>query len=136
MRTSFHPVFGSQGQLATDYFLHFTYNRVCNFRLSHQGSCDQILIKVKSWLFVLYQIEGTGIFRRGTMKFLLEELITLRRFAAISVLFLTACSDGGGPGSVEAIDPDPDDDIDLPSLSTQIEHWSQTGVFLAAADCG
>ena len=48
------------------------------------------------------------------------------------MLFLTACSDGEGPALVN--EPAPEDV--LPSLATQIEHWSQTGVFLAAADCG
>jgi hypothetical protein len=72
------------------------------------------------------------------MKLRSGRLGTLRRFVAMSVLFLAACSDSSGPvaGGDAVIDRDLDDDIVMPSLSTQIEHWSKTGVFMAAADCG
>lgn len=53
-------------------------------------------------------------------------------FTSMTMLFLTACSDGNG-GDSNGVS---DDDLVLPSLTTQIEHWDQTGVFLAAADCG
>lgn len=70
-------------------------------------------------------------------------------------LLLSACSDSNnssvsGNGSVdepvspghgdddvdEPANPGLDHDVELPSLSTQVEHWEKTGVFLAAADCG
>lgn len=62
----------------------------------------------------------------------------LRRFVALSVIVLTACSDGGGSAGNAGDDTDPNEPPEdvLPSLTTQIEHWSPTGVFLAAADCG
>lgn len=65
----------------------------------------------------------------------------MRQSVTASVLFLCACGDGGGSGKVvdEVIDPgdgDTEEEVVLPQLETQIEHWSKTGVFLAAADCG
>ncbi|WP_417515368.1 hypothetical protein [Marinobacter sp.] len=70
----------------------------------------------------------------------------MRLCVAVGVLFLGACSDGRGSGSGVIVDDsietdsddtidDGDDEIVLPALSTQLEHWSKTGVFLAAADC-
>ena len=54
----------------------------------------------------------------------------LRRFVALSVIVLTACSDGGGSAgnAGDDIEPnEPPEDV-LPSLATQIEHWSPTEI--------
>lgn len=53
-------------------------------------------------------------------------------FVASIMFLVTACSDSGGGDSTT----DSDDEILLPSLTEQVEHWEQTGVFIAAADCG
>ncbi|TYC56919.1 hypothetical protein FMN52_10090 [Marinobacter sp. BW6] len=51
---------------------------------------------------------------------------------------LAACSDSSGPvvDVSDEIEPDSGYENVLPSLVTQVEHWSPTGVFLAAVDCG
>lgn len=60
----------------------------------------------------------------------------------IAAFGLQGCSDGGSSGAPDSGDddvadqePEPDELV-LPSLTAQIEHWTKTGVFLAAADCG
>lgn len=57
---------------------------------------------------------------------------TAALFVASIMFLLAACSDSGGGDSRT----DSDDGILMPSLTEQIEHWEQTGVFMAAADCG
>jgi hypothetical protein len=72
------------------------------------------------------------------MKNFLKNGALPRRYVALAVIFLTACSDGGGARLDVSDETDPDSGPEevFPSLTTQIEHWSPTGVFLAAADCG
>ncbi len=70
--------------------------------------------------------------------------VFLRRYVALLVIFLSACSDSGNSidtvvdrtDSTPESGSDPEPEEVLPALATQIEHWSPTGVFLAAADCG
>ncbi len=59
----------------------------------------------------------------------------LSLIAVMAIVMLAACSDSDGT-VVPDDGADAGDGALLPSLTTQIEHWAQTGVFLAAADCG
>jgi len=59
----------------------------------------------------------------------------LRLIVAGVILALAGCTDGDSVATGNG-DADDDDEVVMPSLTTQIEHWEQTGVFLAAADCG
>ncbi|MBD3640896.1 MAG: hypothetical protein HUJ18_07860 [Marinobacter sp.] len=68
------------------------------------------------------------------MKIFVSRKLGSLLLVAVGMLFLNGCSDSDGIASPG--DADSDDDVVLPSLTTQIEHWEQTGVFLAAADCG
>lgn len=71
------------------------------------------------------------------MKRHLRKVDRLPRSAVFATLFLAACGGGGsGDGTVDGTAPDSDDETLQPSLTDQVAHWSPTGVFLAAADCG
>ena len=72
------------------------------------------------------------------MKTFLPKSVFPWRYVALMSIFLTACSDTGGSSGDASGETEPDSGHEevLPSLTAQIEHWSPTGVFLAAADCG